>query len=310
MLSPHFMNLSLTRDIGLMQTYPKHYTGSIITDHSKQNKYVVLQLSFTQCISLKGRDDSSVEAKKQLEGQVRNPIIRYPPLPDHERKILMQRLKPVFSLISDSSARNITTVPRELQPRAQKNQAAKLWLPLLQRAFGSLENFLQVFWQTSAGHEALDHLLASKQVDDLVMKNIDRFVEAYVRQYKKECEAILAENSTKAAKGLPHSNSTCQKEKMALYHETKSEATVSMEAKMQKRRALLLQDQDKFFAKLLPKGLRRAPQLQSLIVSAVLSSGGGWTLNWRETDWVEAILNRYSANFFRNPECLLKNFIK
>src|SRR5690606_8357692 len=103
--------LSLTRDIGLMQTYPKHYTGSIITDHSKQNKYVVLQLSFTQCISLKGRDDSSVEAKKQLEGQVRNPIIRYPPLPDHERKILMQRLKPVFSLISDSSARNITTVP-------------------------------------------------------------------------------------------------------------------------------------------------------------------------------------------------------
>lgn len=106
----------------------------------------------------------------------------FPPLQDYERNILLQRLKPLFSLINVSSARNITTVPRELQLRAQKNQATKLWLPLLDYAFGSLDQFLHVFWQTSAGHEALQHLLASKEIDDIVINNIDRFIADYLRK--------------------------------------------------------------------------------------------------------------------------------
>ena len=212
----------------------------------------------------------------------------------------MQRLKPLLGLVNETSARNITALPREVQPRAQRTQAAKLWLPLLDYVFGSLENFLHAFWQTPAGHKALGQLLASKKVDDLVILNVERFVEKYVQQYRKDCEHALALNSTKVAKGLPHSDATLHTEKMVLYYESRDAAEQSMKNRKEKCRTSLSKDEEEtLFKKLIPKSLRTKEakiisKLQSYIVEHVNSSGGGWNVTWNKMSWIQEILNTKS----------------
>jgi len=162
---------------------------------------------------------------------------------------------------------------------AGDNQVAEYWLPTISYFFGSIETFLFHFSRTTEGINALQRLIESGNVDDLIKEQMQRFMEPAIREWRNRLQDNTDAKAVAVYKGTHLATQSLHRLNTVLTLEAKTDAAVRFLAKGSSSSPL-------------PLVLRDAPELIKQVTGVVRSHQGGWgVISWSDTDFVKQVIN-------------------
>jgi hypothetical protein len=189
-----------------------------------------------------------------------------------------------FLKLGNPKASHIQNAPKALTAEAAKNQVANHWLPAIQVFFGSVETFLFHLSKAEEGKKALQQLVESGGVNDIVKINIERFLQPAIRDWRNRLQAAVDQKAVEVHKGTGLAEQSLHHLNVVLNLESKREASARVLANRPSSTRL-------------PFVLRNAAEVIRQVVAVVQNHKGGWHIeSWSAPVFVSEVVN-YNINY-------------
>jgi hypothetical protein len=185
-----------------------------------------------------------------------------------------------FLVQGNEKASFLRNAPAALRDReAINHQMAAYWLPTIKYYWGNISTFLFYFSKAEDGNQALQHLVESGAVDDVVKSQLDRFLAPAVANWRNRLQQEIDKKALPVYKGTQLSAHNVAYLNLVLNFETKKDAAARVLAKGVSSQPL-------------PCVLREAPEVVQQVKAVVQSRKGGWQIHsWSDPEFVSAVIN-------------------